>query len=335
MPVSDVELGLVMVKAREVVPFTGMVNAPKDFVIAGGDSTVRMAVLLVVPVPPSVDVTAPVVLLYAPAVALVTSTETVHVPLDEIEPPLKLSDVAPDAGPGENAPLPQPMVDTPELATKRPEGNVSVKPTPVSDTEFELVMVKVSEVVLFTGMELGENDLLMVGGPTTVSVAVLLVVPVPPSVDVTSPVVLLKTPARLPVTFTEKEHELLDPMVPALRLTDPVAAVAVMTPLPQLPVMPGGLATKRPEGKLSVKATPQSDVVEFGLVIVKVSVEVPFTRMLAGANDLVMVAGATMVTVSEFEEVVATPAPAADQVIPIVPEVLAVGLTFTSTVSVG
>ena len=52
--------------------------------------TVRFAVLLVVPVPPFVDVTAPVVLLFTPAVVPVTVTEGVQIPPAVNVPLLKL-----------------------------------------------------------------------------------------------------------------------------------------------------------------------------------------------------------------------------------------------------
>lgn len=57
------EFGLVMLKVSDVVPFSGMLSAPNDFVIDGGAATLRLAVA-VLPVPPLVDVTAPVVLVY-------------------------------------------------------------------------------------------------------------------------------------------------------------------------------------------------------------------------------------------------------------------------------
>jgi hypothetical protein len=140
-------------------------------------------------------------------VALVTFTETVHEPLDEIEPPLKLSDVAPNTASGENAPLPQPVVDTLELATTRPEGKLSEKATPDSVVEFGLLMVKVSEVEPFTGMLDAPKAFEIVGGPITVSVAVLLTGPVPASNVLTPEAVLLKLPAVVPVTVTEMLHD--------------------------------------------------------------------------------------------------------------------------------
>src|SRR5438105_6991051 len=70
--------GLVMVKVSDVVAFSAMLEGLKALAIAGGAITVSTAVLLVAPVPPCVEVTAPVVLLFAPAVVPVTSTENVH-----------------------------------------------------------------------------------------------------------------------------------------------------------------------------------------------------------------------------------------------------------------
>jgi len=68
-----VVFGLVMLKVKLVVPFKGMFAAPKDLVIVGGEATVRFAVA-VFPVPPLVEVTFPVVLVYWPELAPVTVT---------------------------------------------------------------------------------------------------------------------------------------------------------------------------------------------------------------------------------------------------------------------
>ena len=55
--------GLLMLKLSVVVPFSGMLDAPKDFVILGGLATVRLA-LAVFPVPPLVEVTLPLMFVY-------------------------------------------------------------------------------------------------------------------------------------------------------------------------------------------------------------------------------------------------------------------------------
>jgi hypothetical protein len=148
------------------------------------------------------------------------------------------------------------------LATVKPVGNVSVNATPVRATAFAagFVMVKVREVVAFRAMPVGLKTLAIEGGATTLTLADA-VPPVPPSVEVTLPVVLFLVPAVLPVTFTENVQEEDAAMVPPERLTTPEPAVAVTVPLPQVPVRPFGVETTRPAGSVSLKATPLSAVV--------------------------------------------------------------------------
>ena len=82
----------------------------------------------------------------------------------------------------------------PVVGTVSPEGSVSVNPTPVSATVLlGFVRVKVREVVPFSAMFGAPKALAIDGGATTVMVAVLLVVPVPPLVEVIAPVVLFLT----------------------------------------------------------------------------------------------------------------------------------------------
>ena len=64
IPVSvTAAFGLLTLKVKEVVPFSGIVAAPNALVIVGGLATVRFAVA-VFPVPPFVELTAPDVLVY-------------------------------------------------------------------------------------------------------------------------------------------------------------------------------------------------------------------------------------------------------------------------------
>src|SRR5580658_4777875 len=65
------------VKVSVVVPFTAIVVGLNALVIEGGATTVRLAEA-VPPVPPCVEVTAPVVLFCCPAAEPVTFTEKVH-----------------------------------------------------------------------------------------------------------------------------------------------------------------------------------------------------------------------------------------------------------------
>lgn len=144
-----------------------------------------------------------------------------------------------------------------ELATVRPVGKVSVNATPVSGSTFAagLVMVKVSEVVPLTLMEDGLNILAMEGGVSTLMLAEA-VPPVPPSFEVTLPVVLFCKPAAVPVTFTENVQEEFAAMVPPDRLIIFVFCVAVMVPPPQLPVSPLGVDTTSPAGRVSLNPIP-------------------------------------------------------------------------------
>ena len=68
-----------MVKVSEVVPFKGICAAPKALVMEGGVATVKLAEA-VLPVPPLVEVTAPVVLVNCPDAVPVTVTLNWHWP---------------------------------------------------------------------------------------------------------------------------------------------------------------------------------------------------------------------------------------------------------------
>jgi hypothetical protein len=87
-------------------------------------------------------------------------------------------------------PLPHEPVTVVE-ASFMPPGSESVKATPLSAlVVFGLVTVKLNVLLLFRALVLGLNDLLIVGGDTTVRFAVLLggpVAPMPPVVEVIAP----------------------------------------------------------------------------------------------------------------------------------------------------
>src|SRR5215472_13801939 len=97
------------------------------------------------------------------------------------------------------------------LATCNPFVNVSLKAIPFSALVLAagLVIVKVTVVVPFSEMLAAPNALLIVGGATTFTVAVLLDRPVPPSVELIAPAVLLASPATVPVTLTVSVQEAL------------------------------------------------------------------------------------------------------------------------------
>ena len=86
-----------------------------------------------------------------------------------------------------------------------------------------------SEVVRVQRNVAGMNTFAIDGGATTLMEAEA-VPPVPPSVEVTLPVVLFCSPAAVPVTFTENVQELFAAIVPPLRLITFVPCVAVIVP---------------------------------------------------------------------------------------------------------
>src|SRR5216684_2449391 len=141
-----------------------------------------VAVLLVVPAPPSLEVMTPVVLFCDPAAAPVTGTLNMQVAL----PPALWATDAPVSVivPVESTvvSIPLQVAVGPESATVNPDGSVSVKAMPVRSPAavvFGLVMVKFRFTTPFSATDAAANALLIVGGATTVSVAVLLVDPAP------------------------------------------------------------------------------------------------------------------------------------------------------------
>ena len=287
MPVKvPMAFGFVTVKLKLVVPPTGMVAAPKLFVMLGGPSTVMLAVPAV-PVPPSGEL-ACTELFTTPAIIPVTFTVTVQLNPALRFPPVRLIEVDPDTAvtvPPLQAPL------TPlGLATTKPPVSVSVKLMPVNaPDELGFVTVKLKLVVPPTGMVAAPKLLVIVGGPSTVKLAVPAV-PVPPSGDA-AVTELLITPAVVPVTFTENVQVPPPASDAPARLIEVDAATAVMVPLSQVPVTTLGLTTCKPPIKVSVKLMPVKVPVEFGFVTVKLKLVVPPTGMVAAPKLFVILGG--------------------------------------------
>jgi hypothetical protein len=124
----------------------------------------------VLPVPPLVEVTAAVVLLFRPVEVPFTFTENVQEALAASVAPDRLT--APEPATAVIVPPPQVPVKPLGVATITPAGSVSLKAMPVSETVLAagLVIVKLRLVVPFTGIEAAPNDLLMLGGAITVKV---------------------------------------------------------------------------------------------------------------------------------------------------------------------
>jgi hypothetical protein len=127
-------------------------------------------------------------LFFTPAVLPATFSEIVQDVFVASVAPDKLTDDEPAVA---VVVPPQFVVSPLGVATTKPAGKESVKAMPVREMfPAGLAMVKLREVVPFTGMLAVPNDLVMVGGLATDRFAEA-VLPVPPLVDDTAPVVLV------------------------------------------------------------------------------------------------------------------------------------------------
>jgi len=164
---------------------------------------------------------------------------------------------------------------------------------------FEIVMVKVV-VPVVCAMLAAAKDLVIVGGETTVKVAEA-VPPVPPLVELTAPVVFAFEPALVALTLTTRVQLELTASEPPVRLMLPAPAVAVNVPPQPLSPAPFGVATTRPDGNVSLTASPVCVCVADGLVIVRVRVDVPLSAMLVGLKALAIVGGVVTGKLAVFE----------------------------------
>ena len=184
--------GFASVKLRLVIPFTAIAEAPNVLLIVGayGTSTVNVAVA-VFPVPVSFELTV-TLLFFVPVVVAVTLTPTVHVAVPPAFaaklPPVKLTLVAP-ATPV--AVPPHVFVKLFGVDTTSPAGKLSVNANPVAvPLVLGLAIVNVNDVVPFWVMKVAPNALLIAAPFDTTRLAVA-VLPVPPLVELTLPVVLV------------------------------------------------------------------------------------------------------------------------------------------------
>src|SRR5581483_1151031 len=267
--------------------------------MVGGPLTFSVAVLETLPTALSLESTPLVVLLYEPAVLLVTSNLTVQVAL----PPAM---VPPDSvifWPLMDWGRPQVLLKFSVEAKFRLVGSVSVRVTPVRDCPdgLGLVMTSVTVEVPPFAIAVGLKALVMVGDralTVRVSLAPGLVL-LPPLLELTCVMALAYVPRVVPVTLIVIVHVPPPAMVTLLTLRLVLPGLAVMVGVPQpLFVTPGELATCiwppvgfELAGKLSVKLTPVSCVLGFGLMMWMVSVEVWPTVMGSGLNDLSALGG--------------------------------------------
>src|SRR4051812_10279078 len=133
-------------------------------------------------------------------------------------------------------------------------------------------------------MLVGENDLAIVGGAMTVTLA-FAVAPAPSCVVETCTELFL-TPAVVPVTFMLKVQFELTAIVPPARAIEPAPAFAVIVPAPHVPETPGGVATTTPAGRVSVNAAPLRAVFALLFVIVNERLVEPFNGIVVAPNAL-------------------------------------------------
>ena len=152
-----------------------MLNNSNFLLMPGGAITVRVAVLLDNPVPPSFDWGGLVTLFFVPAVIEVTFTVSVQEEPGGRVPPPKLRKVSP--GVAFQVPL-QVTADSGRIGYLHPGRHGVAEINAGQSNRGVWIREREAEVETpFSGMVVGEKLLVMVGGLATVSVAVLLAVP--------------------------------------------------------------------------------------------------------------------------------------------------------------
>lgn len=215
--------------------------------------TVKVAVA-VVPVPPLVEVTAPVVLAYVFPTADVTFTLITQGVATATVAPVILTTPVPAVA-VKVAPVHPTSLAPFGLDITRPLGNVSEMATPVRLTVSGLVIVIVKSELVPVLMLVGVNVLLTVGGLLTIRFA-LAVNPVPPFVELTVPVVLVAVPAVVSVTLAVMVQLELVGMDAPLKLTMPEPTPPPVKVPPEQVVVAAVEKMVIPVGKVSLTATP-------------------------------------------------------------------------------
>ena len=185
-------------------------------------------------------------------------------------------------------------------------GRVSVNAIPLSGSGLAagLVIVKLSAVLPKNSSTCeSAKDLVMVGGSSTVSVAVPGF-PLPPWSEVTGPVVLFFTPGVFPTMTTLNVQDALGGrLAPAnVMVVEPDVAVTGKPLQVALDV-----DTVTPDGRASMNPTPLNvpSAVVLGFVMVNVRVEVFPAWIMGGEKFFVIVGGST--TVIDADEVFPVP----------------------------
>lgn len=113
--------------------------------------------------------------------------------------------------------------------------------------------------------------------------------PVPPSTEVTAPVVLTWSPAAVASTSIERVHELFAGSTApvSVRFVDEMVTRLVS----QVPARLSGFAISKPAGILSLNPTPVRSVAGLGLARVNVSVTLLFKPTVAALKAFAIVGG--------------------------------------------
>ena len=131
-------------------------------VMAGGNATIVKVAEAVLPLP-KFDVTAVVLLFMTPGAIPTTFTLNVQDAPSASVAPVRLT--VPEPAVAVMEPPPQVPLKPLGVATKRPAGRLSVKPTPLTGTAvFRFVIVKLRLVLPLSGTVAAPNVLLIVGG---------------------------------------------------------------------------------------------------------------------------------------------------------------------------
>ena len=170
-------------------------------------------------------------------------------------------------------------------------GKVSTKLAAVKATELLLEStIRSTELAVLGKIGLLINDLLMLGGPSTVTSATagvpLLAMAGPLTVKPPTGIVFVFRPTAIPVTRAVTVHEPLAGMVPAVIDTIVPAGDFVPTHVP------AAAAAIKPVGSASLNAAPVI-AVDVGLFKVMVSVVEPFKGIVGTKNALLIVGRAT------------------------------------------
>jgi hypothetical protein len=235
-----------MTKVSDVLPFNGMLWAPKILVITGGATTRMVAVDGKLETPFEVTWT---VFVCTPGEVPLTAMETLHPALARKLPPERLN----DPEPGSPVAVPPQVLCKPEgVATTKPAGRLFTNETPFCATP-EL-MSNVRLVVPFTGIvDAPKDGVIVIGGGRTVKVSVAEF-PQPPVVDAIGILTLVNVPTAVPITLKLIEQlPLMGIVIPSIPKLD--ATVPVLTCPPHVFVRPLGFAMTSSEGPLSAKET--------------------------------------------------------------------------------